>query len=427
MRRHTDRFPRPRVRRRAARTVFVAALATILSGCSASAPAPAPVTSPARGDLLLKVGTILPQSGTLGALGPPQAAGVDLAIQDINNAAAGVFASSRHADSGDSGDGLAAKSARALVAEHTSAVIGAVSNDVSQGVLEPLAAAGIVLVSASNTASDFATVADRGYYWRTAPSNLLQGRALANQIVADGHRRVSVLYMKSQYGLLLDSALTSGLRAQGAQVVSEQGFKPGARDVTELVRAALAPKPDAVVIVSFTEIVRIARQLGAVGFDFRGLYGVDGNYGVIDKHEHHVDIAGATFTYPGVTPPKSFQTRLKELAAEQGSGALSILNYAAEAYDATTLVALAALQGGAADGTTIRDNLRGVSQGGTACTSFAACAALVKDGADIDYQGVSGPVDFAPDGDITAGRLSVYRYQTGNEPRWLGEVAASIR
>jgi branched-chain amino acid transport system substrate-binding protein len=211
------------------------------------------------------------------------------------------------------------------------------------------------------------------------------------------------------------------------QILSEQAFKPGTRNVTGLVHAALAPKPDAMVVVSFTEIERIAVQLAAARFDFSGLYGVDGNYGVIDKHDDDVDIAGATFTYPGVTPPKSFQGRLQHLVTAEGATELTIFSYAAEAYDATILVALAALQGGAPDGTTIRDNLRGVSQGGTTCTSFAACAALVTDGADIDYEGVSGPIDFDADGDITAGRLSVYRYLAGNESELLGEVAASTR
>ncbi|WP_233563741.1 ABC transporter substrate-binding protein [Cryobacterium tepidiphilum] len=407
--------------------LLVVALAAGLSGCSRGDAATAPVTSPAPGDLLLNIGTILPETGTLAALGPPQVAGVDLAVQDINNAAAGLFTTVEHTDSGDAGDGVAAESASALIADHVSAVIGAVSNDVSRAIVEPLAAAGVVQVSASNTATDFSTVPDHGYYWRTAPSNLLQGRALANQIAADGGTRVSILYMKGEYGLLLDSAITTGLRARGVDVVGEQAFKPGVKDVTELVRAALAPKPDALVVVSFTEIEPIAKQLAASGFDFNTLYGVDGNYGVVDKHEHDVDIAGARFTYPGVIPDETFQARLQDLAASQGSTELTIFSYAAEAYDATTLVALAALQGGATDGTTIRDNLRGVSQGGTACTGFASCAALVKDGADIDYQGVSGPVDFDANGDITAGRLPVYRYATGNLAQFLDEVAATTR
>lgn len=40
------------------------------------------------GDLTLKVGSILPQTGTLAALGLPEIAGVDAAAKDINDAKA---------------------------------------------------------------------------------------------------------------------------------------------------------------------------------------------------------------------------------------------------------------------------------------------------------------------------------------------------
>ena len=43
-----------------------------------------------KGDGTLTVGTLLPQTGDLAFLGPPEFAGVDLAIEDIN-AAGGVL------------------------------------------------------------------------------------------------------------------------------------------------------------------------------------------------------------------------------------------------------------------------------------------------------------------------------------------------
>src|SRR5512141_711714 len=52
------------------------------SGSSSAAPA-------AKGDGTLKIGTLLPQTGSLAFLGPPEFAGVGLALKDIN-AAGGV-------------------------------------------------------------------------------------------------------------------------------------------------------------------------------------------------------------------------------------------------------------------------------------------------------------------------------------------------
>ena len=51
----------------------------------------------------LIVGTLLPQTGSLAQLGPPEIAGVDLAVQDIN-AAGGVLGQPVQLVEGDSGD-----------------------------------------------------------------------------------------------------------------------------------------------------------------------------------------------------------------------------------------------------------------------------------------------------------------------------------
>ena len=57
--------------------------ALLLSGC-----APADET-PAEGpqkDLTLEIGTLMPQTGQLAFLGPPQVAGAQLAVKEINDA-----------------------------------------------------------------------------------------------------------------------------------------------------------------------------------------------------------------------------------------------------------------------------------------------------------------------------------------------------
>ena len=103
-----------------------------------------------------------------------------------------------------------------------------------------------------------------------------------------------------------------------------------------------------------------------------------------------------------------------------------MFSYAAESYDATVLVALAALQGGATDGATIKDNMQSVSEGGTKCESFADCAALIAEGTDIDYDGLSGPIEFDENGDVTEATISIYKYLTGNESEWEEQVDGTL-
>ena len=55
-----------------------------------------------------------------------------------------------------------------------------------------------------------------------------------------------------------------------------------------------------------------------------------------------------------------------------------------------------------------------VSAGGEKCTSFKDCLALLKDGKDIDYDGVSGPVEFNEKGDPSEATIGIYQYGADN-------------
>ena len=93
---------------------------------------------------------------------------------------------------------------------------------------------------------------------------------------------------------------------------------------------------------------------------------------------------------------------------------LAEFTYAAESYDAVTLIALAAETAKDDAGTAIAGALVEVSRGGEKCTGFKACADLLKAGKDIDYEGVSGPVDFNDVGDPSVATIGVYQYGPDN-------------
>jgi branched-chain amino acid transport system substrate-binding protein len=118
---------------------------------------------------------------------------------------------------------------------------------------------------------------------------------------------------------------------------------------------------------------------------------------------------GVKATTPGVKPDAAQRARFLSV-----DPTLTDFTYAAESYDAVVLIALAAEQGGASDGKTIRDNLQSVSRDGTKCTTFADCKALIAEGTDIDYDGISGPIEFDQNGDPSYATMGVYLY-TAND------------
>ena len=143
----------------------------------------------AERDLALKLGTILPQSGTLAFLGPPEEAGVQLAANEINEADSGITVEVVYRDSGDTTTDIATVSVTDLLSQDVSAIIGAASSGVSKTVIDQIVAAGVIQFSPANTSADFTDYDDNGLYWRTAPSDVLQGEVLGNLIAEDGNAR----------------------------------------------------------------------------------------------------------------------------------------------------------------------------------------------------------------------------------------------
>ena len=161
-----------------------------------------PVEGTRAGDGKLIIGTILPQTGSLAFLGPPEFAGFDLAIKDIN-AAGGVLGKPVTGIKGDSGDATtdtANQTVDRLLSQNVDAIIGAASSGVSLTVIDKITGAGVVQFSPANTSKKLSTYADKGLYFRTAPSDILQGAVLGWVIAEDGNATVGIIARNDAYG-----------------------------------------------------------------------------------------------------------------------------------------------------------------------------------------------------------------------------------
>ena len=137
---------------------------------------------------------------------------------------------------------------------------------------------------------------------------------------------------------------------------------------------------------------------------------------------------GARAVVPGQLPSAGFQDRLLGI-----DPALKDVSFAAETYDAVTLAALAAAKAEDDAGRSIAAGLIAVSGGtadgagaaGTApCTSYKDCLAGKAAGADINYDGESGPIAFDANGDITSATFTVFTYGADNVPAATGVETA---
>lgn len=363
-------------------------------------------------DLTLKVGTILPQSGTLAFLGPPEEAGVELAAQEINEADAGIQVEVVYRDSGDTTTDIATVSVTDLLSQDVSAIIGAASSGVSFTVIDQITAAGVVHFSPANTSPDFTDYDDNGLYFRTAPSDLLQGEVLGNLIAEDGASTLGLLVLNDPYGTGLAGALAETFEAAGGEVVAEELFNTGDSNFDAQLSAINAANPDAVAVITFDEAKVVVPALVGSGYPGDQLYFVDGNLSDYSADFAPGLVAGAKGTLPGPALEDDFRDRLLEV-----DPALADFSYGPESYDALMLIALAAYAANSVEGTDIGAYLQQVSGGsgdGEKVTSFADAAALLAEGEQVDFDGASGPITLDENGDPTEATIGIYEYADDN-------------
>jgi branched-chain amino acid transport system substrate-binding protein len=418
----------------AARTLaIIAAAGLTLTACGSKGDKNASPTSSASpvaqhtGDGTLKLGTLLPETGSLVILGPPQVAGVKLALKDINDngGVLGKPVDLVESDSGDAKTDIATQSVNRLKNENVDAIICAAASSVTLNVIENITGSGILEMSGSNTSTKLSDYPDHGLYWRTAPSDIYQGRVVGETALDDGAQTLGILALQDAYGTSLADQAEKAFTDGGGKVVKKIIYDPNASEYSAEVGQIKAANPDAIALIGFDESAKILDEMIKEGLlpeksSGKKLYMVDGNMSNTIAVKAGA-LEGIKGTIPGSKPTSDFQSRLKQFDPN-----LKDYSYAGEAYDAVTLIALAAEEAKSDNGVDIAKHLQDVSEGGTKCTSFKDCDALLKSGTDIDYDGQSGPIEFDANGDPTKASMGIYQFGADNQYKPLKFVSGPV-
>ncbi|WP_433389134.1 ABC transporter substrate-binding protein [Micromonospora sp. KLBMP9576] len=229
-------------------------------------------------DAPLVIGGLLPQTGDLALAYPPISAGTKLALREVN-AAGGVLGKPVVWIDGD--DGTNPAIAKATVARHVArkvhVIIGAGASGISREVLPDVVAAGKVLFAPSNTDASLTELDDNGLYFRTAPPDSLQGRALADVILRDGSQKIAIVAREDSYGKGLQGAVRAELERAGISgdrlklltyappadaKADPVDFTAGAKEIKEF-------GAEAVLIIGFAESAQVIRALADAGVQTR--------------------------------------------------------------------------------------------------------------------------------------------------------------
>jgi branched-chain amino acid transport system substrate-binding protein len=400
--------------------VSVLVLAGCTSGGSGDSSEPSGSAGPVD-DLSLSIGTALPQTGNLAFLGPPEEAGVAYATSQINEATAdtGLSLDVVYGDSGDTDNKAYETEIPRLLGEGVSAIIGAASSGTSLQFIDQVVGAGVIQFSPANTSDAFTTYDDNGLYFRTAPSDVLQGEVLGNLIAEDGNQTLGMIVLNDSYGTGLAKYVTEAFEGAGGEVVAAPTYNTGDTNFDAQISEVLAAAPDAIALITFDEVTTILPSLFGQ-FPKDKFYFVDGNLKNFGDTFPPDSLTGSKGTLPGLTIDTltEFTDALDAFLEGEGTAALTDYSYAAESYDATILLALASLAAGSTEAEDIAAKLQEVSGGsgdGEKCTTYAECADIIVGGGTADYDGISGPVTFDEVGDPTDASIGIYQYEEDND------------
>ena len=374
------------------------------------------------------MGYVLPSTGSLAIIGEPILNGINIALSDINK--------SGHMTvrllPGDSGTDpvIANRTVDDHLAEGVSAIIGAAASGVSLSIIDKVAGAGVIQISPSNTSPSLSVYDDGGYYFRTIPPDLLHARALGDLVAEEGVTAAGIIHRADDFGRNLADELAERLTANGVEVVASIDFDPESTSFGAEVQQLLASGADGIVLIAFDEGVAVLRGMIEAGIGPADLplfipNGLASNtlWEAVDPTDPSV-LLGAKGTFFSATPAGGEATFPERYAAYAPDAELL---YAAPAYDALIVLALASLAAGSTRTAGYVGEINDVTRGGTKCTRFDACAELIAGGVDIDYDGAAGPLDFTDVGEPSIGSYDTFYFDDQGQIVIVSQLTSSIR
>jgi ABC-type branched-subunit amino acid transport system substrate-binding protein len=375
-----------------------------------------PGQSAAVAGTAVNIGALQSLTGDLGAYGGPMTDAVKLVVKEVN-ANGGIMGKDLElvAEDDQTSEVPAVDAANKLIkVDKVSAVIGATGSGPSMAVIDIITGAGVLQISSSNTGVEFTTYNDGDLYFRTAPSDALQGAAMAKFASEKGYKTASTVVINNPYGIGFEEVFKKAFEAAGGEVLASVRYDPAQTVFDSEVAKAASVKPDFIMMVSYPEtgslILKTAYEKGSLKtipwLLSEGLMAEKLAELVGKDNDGNYIVAGMQ----GLTPDPSaggaaYQAFAEKYQKEYGREPTI---YCSNSYDAAAVVALAIEQAKSAEGSAIAQNIRSVANPpGVEVSDIGAALKLVREGKDINYQGASGEITFDDHGDVN-GAYSIW-------------------
>lgn len=360
------------------------------------------------------LGLLMGVTGGLEELGPPIRESSEAAVTQINDADVGFDVNTLFEDTAtDPDDGVLG--AEALRDAGVPMFVGALASDVSLPVAESVSIPNqVVQMSPASTAPAY-TDLEGDWTFRTAASDAIQGVIVANLARDEGADTAAWIGRDDPYGRGLGGVFAESFEDLGGEITAEIPIDPAEDRFVSQLEDALADDPDVLFVVAFTE------EATPLFSDFFGNFD-PAEYTVIvpdglrsealpgDVGEDFSDFLG---TQPTSDPDLESGVDAFSEIVDNPDGA-----FVRQAYDAAAVLCLARAAAGEDNSEAIRDQIREVANpGGETVTAenLPEGMEMAAAGEEVEYLGVSGPIEFDENGDVVDAAIEVWSWTPEGE------------
>ena len=353
----------------------------------------------AQGSGPIKIGVLIPLTGGTSEFGATMGKAAQLAAEEIN-AVGGVRGRKIEViiDDDQSNPEAAVRAARKLIdVDKVIAICGTYASSVTSAVA-PLCWESKTMLMTASGADSITALPHQGYIVRSSPTSSLQGTRIAEFAVEHGAKNVVFLVPQAPFAQLYIDVITNVVGKAGGKVMGIIYEDKKASYRTEVDRA-LKANPDAILMGGYVpDSAVILKDLFRAGYD-KPRIGL--SFGINPKTLEAVPNEVSEGVYSLVPTASVNSQAYKRLVSKMKVEALDA--YSCQVFDHINLVALALTRAsGDATGTAIRDNVKQVSHDaqGKVVDSAVEGMKLLASGSRVNYDGASGPLEFAENGDV---------------------------
>jgi ABC-type branched-subunit amino acid transport system substrate-binding protein len=369
----------------------------------------------AAGDI--PIGILVPYTGELGAYGKAWFRGAEMATNDINKAGGILNGSKIKLSTEDDGSSIegGTKGARKLIdANGVIAIHGYLSDYVMAA--WPIAKAAKVFSSIPGAGTTQLDGVGGSFEFRTCPSDAFSGTVAAQILWDKGFKEIALLHQNDEGRNSIAKAITAAYKKLGGKILVDVPFTPGQSTYSAELKKVADAKPPAVWLGAGQESgTTLFKDAAQRGYKWQWMVSEDlavpELFGLVGAQTLEGTLTEVPSADQSTEAFKAWAARYSAVYDDDPGG-----NYQSNSYDGVIIMALAMQAAGQATGSGINDKYSEVGNPpGTKVYSFEEGMAALAKGEDINYEGISGPCDFAKDGNVTGSYVS----EIGTAGKWV--------